>query len=74
MPPVKKNYRKSRSRLYWRRRGIWTMLGQRDYLVPLTADEFVHAWPALLQKRQQSSAPHPLPQDAHTNFSYGSEV
>jgi hypothetical protein len=59
MPLVKKHYRKSRSRVYWYRKGVWTMLGQRDYMFPILADEFVHAWPALLQKRQQSSAQHP---------------
>jgi hypothetical protein len=52
MPPVKKNYRKGRCVVYWRRKGEWVRVGERDYLYPLAADEFARAWPALVEKRQ----------------------
>jgi len=59
MPIKKKNYRLHPCTVYWRRRGEWTALGQRDYRYPLAADEFFRAWPALLEKRQQSAIQHP---------------
>ena len=75
MPPTRSpKPTRLRSQIYVFKRGAWHLLGERDYLYPDSAREFCHAWPALLQKRLQSSTPHPLPQDAHTNFSYGSEV
>ena len=69
----KKNIR-LRSKIYAFKRGAWHLLGERDYFRPPAAVEFCRAWPALLEKRLQSRVRHPLPQDAHTNFSYGSEV
>jgi len=55
MAPVKKNYRRRRCVVYWLRQGVWTRVGERDYPYPIAADEFFHAWPALVEKRQQSS-------------------
>ena len=69
----KKNIR-LRSKIYAFKRGAWHLLGERDYFRTPAAVEFCRAWPALVEKRLQSSTPHPLPQDAHTNFAYGSEV
>jgi hypothetical protein len=59
MAPVKKNYRLHRCTVYWLRKGVWTKLGQRDYLWPVAADEFCRVWPALVEKRQQSTIQHP---------------
>jgi len=59
MPPVKKNYRKCRCTVWWYRKGAWTMLGQRDYMYPLAADEFYRAWFARVEKHPQSAIQHP---------------
>jgi len=48
-----------RRQVYLFKSGGWHLMGERDYLYPVTAVEFVRAWPVLLQKRLQSSIPRP---------------
>ena len=59
MPARKPRPLKLRRQVWSRRTGVWILLGERDYLYPVEAVEFCRAWPALLQKRQQSSVQHP---------------
>ena len=48
-----------RRQVYARRAGAWLLVGERDYVYPGEADLFCRAWPARVEKRQQSSTQHP---------------
>lgn len=46
-----------RRRVYMFKQGAWHLVGERDYLYPLTAVEFVRVWPARAETHPQSATP-----------------
>jgi len=55
MPAKKPKPLKLRRQVWSRRTGVWILLGERDYLYPVEAVEFCHAWLARAEKHPQSS-------------------
>jgi hypothetical protein len=62
-----------RSDVYVLKSGEWIHVGQRNYYWNPAVDAFVHAWPALAQKRQQSGVPHPWHPNPRITFACASE-
>ena len=52
----------------------WEMLRRTCYEPRPAVAEFVRVWPALLEKRQQSTVLRPGPLTARIGHAYGSEV